>query len=301
MTILSHHSHETDVIVDETPTRVIDVVHRDPTVWLQLSIGAAVIAAIGNIVSLLNVDRFYGAEAEVFVNQAIAQDLINLFVVAPLMVALAWLALRGSLTAFLLWFGFVGFTVYNYVIYTFAIHFGPLFLVWVAVLGASTYALIGAAFSLDANAVANAMHWRQHRLAAGLLIGAAAMFGLLWLSDIAPALQAGEAPAGVRELLLPTNPVHVLDLAFFLPAAAIVGAALWNRRPLGYAAAPGVLVLMALTGLPVITTVFVAAARGMDAAWPLLAPIGLLTIACFALAAATSREPRSSAHQHQPA
>jgi hypothetical protein len=295
MTTLSPHSnHTVDLIVDETPTRVTEVVHRDPTLWLQLSIAAAVVAAIGNVVALLNVDRFYGAEAEVFVNQAIAQDLVNFVVVAPLMVALAWLAMRGSLTAFLLWFGFVGFTIYNYVIYTFAIHFGPLFLVWVAVLGASTYALIGAAFSLDANAVANAMHWRQHRVAAGLLMGAAVMFAMLWLSDIAPALQEGTAPAGVRELLLPTNPVHILDLAFFLPAAAIVGAALWQRRPLGYAAAPGILVLMALTGLPVLTTVFVAAARGMDAAWQLLGPIGLLTVACFALAGMVSREPRAS-------
>jgi hypothetical protein len=273
------------VIVDESPTRVRDVVHGEPTMWLQLSIAAAVLSAIGNIVSLTNLDRYYGAEAEVFVNQAIAQDLVNLFIVAPLTVVLATRALRGSLPAFLLWFGFIGFTIYNYAIYAFAIHFGPLFLVWVAVLGMAVFAGIGAAFSLDANAVANAMHWRQRRIAAGLLSGTAVMFLLFWLSDIAPALQEGQAPAGVRELMLPTNPVHVLDLAFFLPAVAIIGSALWQRRPLGYAASPGALILLALTGLPIITTVFVAAARGMDAAWPLLGPIGLLTVACFVLAA----------------
>ena len=291
MTSLSQHAHRpTDVNTDEGCTHVFEATHRSPMRWLQLSIAAATLAAFGNVVSLANVDRYYGAEAEVFVNQSIAQDLVNLAIVAPLTVALAWLAIRGSLAAFLLWFGFVELTVYNYVIYCFAIHFGPLFLVWVAVLGASAYALIGAAFTVDANGVANAMHWRSHRLAAGLLVGAAALFGLLWLSDIAPALQVGEAPAGVHELMLPTNPVHVLDLAFFLPAAAMSGVALWQHKAFGYAAAPAVLVLMALTGLPVITTVFVAAARGMDAAWPLLVPIGLLTIVCSVLAGTTSRQ-----------
>jgi hypothetical protein len=32
---------------------------------------------------------------------------------------------------------------YNYAIYAFSVHFGPLFLVWVAVLGLALFALIG--------------------------------------------------------------------------------------------------------------------------------------------------------------
>jgi hypothetical protein len=49
--------------------------------------------------------------------------------------------------------GLLAFTVYNYAIYTFTIHFGPLFLVWVAVLGLSVFALIGGLATLDAAAV----------------------------------------------------------------------------------------------------------------------------------------------------
>ena len=93
----------------------------------------------------------------------------------------------------------------------------------------------------------------------------------------AAALIDGTAPVAVTDVNLPTNPVHVLDLAFFLPAAAIVGGSLWQRRALGYAAAPAMLVFLALTGLPIMATVFIADARGSEAAWQLLAPIGIIT------------------------
>jgi hypothetical protein len=52
-------------------------------------------------------------------------------------------ASRGSLRAYLGWSVCVTFTVYNYAIYAFSIQFGALFLVWVAVLGLSMFALIG--------------------------------------------------------------------------------------------------------------------------------------------------------------
>jgi hypothetical protein len=271
-------------LVDEPTTSLGSVTHRDPKPWLQLSFALAALSAVGNVIALLDVDRFYGAETEVFVDQAIAQDLTNLVVIAPLMVFFAWRALRGSAASYLVWLGVLTFTVYNYAIYTFAIHFGPLFLLWVAVFGAAIFALIGGAFSLDAFAVANALGYRKERLVAGFLLVTALLFAVLWLSDIVPALVQGIAPTAATDVNLPTNPVHVLDLAVFLPAVAIVGGTLWQRRPLGYAAAPALLVFLALTGLPIIATVFVAAARGTDPAWQLLGPIGVITLAAVLLA-----------------
>jgi hypothetical protein len=266
------------VLTEEPPlTGLSGVMHKDPAPWLRLSLATAAVAAIGSLIALLDIDRFYGAETEAFIPQAIAQDAVNLVVVAPLMAFFAWRALRGSLASYLVWLGFVAFTVYNYVIYAFSIQFGPLFLLWVAVLGASLFTLIGGAVSLDANGVANALDFRKERLAAGFLVLVAVLFGFLWLSAIVPALIDGTTPAAVADVNLPTNPVHVLDLAFFLPAAAIVGGSLWQRRALGYAAAPAMLVFLALTGLPIMVTVFIADARGSEAAWQLLAPIGIIT------------------------
>ncbi len=264
-------------------TGLAALTHRDPAPWLRLSLATAVLGAIGSVVALLDVQRFYGAETEPFIDQAVAQDIVNLAIVMPLMVVFTWRALRGSSASYLVWLGFLTFTVYNYFIYTFSIHFGPLFLLWVAVLGTAIFALVGGAISLDAQAVANALDFRKERLAAGFLLVTAVLFAFLWLSDIVPALVDGTAPTAATDVNLPTNPVHVLDLAFFLPAVAIVGGSLWQRRALGYAAAPAMLVFLAITGLPIIATVFVADARGNEPAWQLLGPIGVITAACIVL------------------
>ena len=121
--------------------------------WLWLSIAAAIVAAVGSVIGLA-VSRIYAGLTPVFLPQAIAQDVANLLLAAPALVILAVLALRGSLRAYLLWLGVLTFTVYNYVIYTFSIPFGPLFLLWVAVLGMCIYALIGGVTAVDYRAIA---------------------------------------------------------------------------------------------------------------------------------------------------
>lgn len=263
---------------EATSTLLEGVIDRDPRPWLRLSVAAAALSAAGNLVALRDVERFYGAETDSLVDQAIAQDLVNLCFVAPVMAFLAWRGLRNSLASYLVWLGFLTFTVYNYAIYSFSIQFGPLFLLWVAVLGMATFSLIGGANALVTNGIANALGNRKERTAAIFLLVMAAAFALLWLSEVVPAAVQGETPESVLEVALPTNPVHVLDLAFFLPAVAIVGWSLLQRRPLGYSAAPAMLVFLALTGLPIIVTVYVADDRGHEPAWQLLPPIGVITL-----------------------
>src|SRR5689334_16840436 len=106
--------------------------------WLWLSIVAVVLAVTGNIIALAS-PHIYARLTPRFLPQAIAQDIASLAIVSPVWIILAILALRGSLHAYLLWLGVLTFTVYNYVIYTFSVPFGSLFLLWVAVLGLSLY------------------------------------------------------------------------------------------------------------------------------------------------------------------
>jgi len=47
----------------------------------------------------------------------------------------------------------------------------------------------------------------------GFLILVAALFALLWLSQIAGAITSGQLPTAVSDLNLPTSAVYVLDLA----------------------------------------------------------------------------------------
>jgi len=261
-------------------------------IWLWLSIAAAVLALAGSVIGL-TVDSIYADLTSAFLPQALAQDIANLALAAPAMLICGILALRGSLRAYLVWLGVVTFTVYNYVIYTFSIPFGPLFPLWVAVLGLCIYALIGGFAAIDRDAVA-----------AWFLIVVAMLFSLLWLSEDVPALLAGDTPQSVIDMAFPTNPVHVLDLAFFLPAVVVTGVLLLKHRPFAYAAAPALVVFLILTGVPILFTPFVQAAHGEAAGWGVMVPIGALTVALLGvltwLLSTVRADERPSAESDRP-
>lgn len=265
--------------------------------WVWLSTAAALTAAAGSVTGLRYDSRIYGGETETLADAATAQDLVNLFIVAPLLVLLAVRARSGSLRAYLAWLGCLSFTAYNYAIYAFSIHFGPLFLPWVLVLGLSFYALLGALATTDLARIKGQFSGRPIPLAAWTLIAFAAAFMLLWLSEILPDLASGGSSRSAARWAIPTNPVHVLDLAFFLPAVMTTGVLLLRRHRLGYATAPGQLVFLALTCLPILVTPFVASRRGHDAGWAVLAPIVMV----FAVASIVlwrilaNAEPRNTA------
>ena len=253
------------------------------TTWLWLSVGAALLAIVGSVTSLA-VRSIYAGLTPVFLPQALAQDIVNLAIAAPALLILAGLALRGSLRAYLLWLGVLTFTIYNYVIYALSIPFGPLFLPWVGVLGLCLFALIGGVVAVDHDRVAESFtNRRAVVVVAWSLIVVAVLFCLLWLSEDVPALLAGSVPQSVRDMAVPTNPVHVLDLAFFLPAALVTGVQLLRRRAFAFTVAPAFIVFLMLTGMPILLTPVVQSVRGETAAWGVLVPIGTLAVAMIGL------------------
>jgi hypothetical protein len=199
-------------------------------------------------------------------------------------------AARGSLRAYLGWTGCLAFTAYNYAIYAFSVRFGPLFLVWVAVLGLSVFALVGGLATLQAATVRTRFAARAMPLAAWFLIAVAVSFALLWLSEIVPDLLAGGPSRSATMWEVPTNPVHVLDLALFLPAVVTSGVMLLRRHPFGYATVVGQLVLLGLTCLPILVTPFVAASRGHEPGWAVMVPIGVVLVAVLGVLGVTLRQ-----------
>jgi hypothetical protein len=270
--------------MEDSPNRTeLKLASPSAGAWLWLSIVAALLAMAGNVIALA-VNRVYAGLTPAFLPQALAQDIANLALASPALLILSALALRGSLRAYLLWLGVLTFTVYNYVIYTFSVPFGPLFLLWVAVLGLCIYALIGGATAVDHSNVQSRFSSRRAVIVVGwFLIVTAVFFSFLWLSEDIPALLSGITPQSVMDMGVPTNPVHILDLAFFLPAAIASGVLLLRRRPLGHTAAPALLVLLILTGIPILLTPVVQAMRGETAAWGVVLPIGTLTAVLLGL------------------
>lgn len=247
--------------------------------WPVLSIAAAVVAFVGSLLALFGPHHVYAELTVVFVPQAIAQDIANIVIAAPILAVSAALALRGSLRARLIWLGATAFTVYNYVIYTFSIPFGPLFPLWVTVLGLSVFALIGGLVSIDA---ARAKPRFTSRLAvtvaAWVLLIVAGMFALLWLSEDVPSLLAGTGQQSAADMNLPTNPVHILDYAFFLPAAIATGILLLRSRAIAYVATPALLAFMILTCIPIMITPAAQASLGLASGSAVLVPVGIIAL-----------------------
>lgn len=253
--------------------------NRLPPLWTGFGAGAALLAAAGSIIALLIPERIYGLETPVLADAGIAQDLVNLFLVTPLTLVFAGYAFRGSLRSWLCLIGVLAFTVYNYAIYAFSIHFGPLFLLWVAVLGLSGFSLAGTAATLSTAIRRERVAGPGVHLSGWFLIAAAVVFAVLWLSEIVPDLLAGRPSTSAANWKVPTDPVHVLDLAFFLPAVFISGSLLLRRHPAGGATAAGSLVFLSLTCLPILLTPVVASLRGDAPQWSIMLPMGVIAAA----------------------
>ena len=229
--------------------------------WLWLALPISVLAIVGSLLGILS-DDVYARETRNWAAQGVGQDIGNL-VAFPVLLALAYAARRGSLRAHLAIAGVLAYSAYTYAIYAFAVHFGPLFLLDVAVFGLSIWALIGALAGLDAERVRDALGERAPVRSTStvlLLIGGA--FALLWLSEIVPAIVEGTTPDSLTEAGLVTNPVHVLDLAVLLPAAILAGVLLRSRRAWGCALAPVVLGALVFLSIGIIAAMIVLAVRG---------------------------------------
>ena len=245
----------------------------------------AVIAAAASVIGL-TIDRIYEGETPDLVAQALAQDAVNLAVISPGIVISAVLALRGSLRAYLVWLGLLAFTAYNYLIYTVGIQLVSLFLVWVVILGLALYTLIAGLLLTDIDRVRTSFAEGRWRSTAGwFLVVVGTLFAVLWLIEIIPATLHDEPLESARDVGWPTNIVHVLDLAFFLPAVIAGGLLLHRRHPLAYAVAPSLLVFVITTGLPIMSTPIVRTLRDESTSWAVLAPIGLITITALGLLA----------------
>lgn len=193
-------------------------------------------------------------DAPDWVLQAKAQDLISFAVVLPVLIFSAIFGSRGDLWARSIWIGVLAYIVYSYVIAGFDVRFNSLFLIYVALLGCSLYALIGGLISIDREKFTMRFpRSTSTSFTSAFLLLIAASFYVLWLGDVIRALIAGEAPQTVLTDKLPTNPVQVLDMAWILPALAIAAFCLWRRQLIGYVLAGASLTFLTLMGLAILS------------------------------------------------
>lgn len=246
-----------------------------PKISIRLSLVAGLLMAFVSLKGMIDPGT-YAKETANWAAQAVAQDYINLFLVFPALLALNLLLRRGSLRALLVWLGVLLYLIYSYVLYAFFIHFGPLFLAYVAILGLSFYAFIGAMAALDWPSLSQFFKDAKVKPASLLLAAVGLMFYALWLSDIVGALLGGRLPNDLEAVGLSVNPVQVLDLAFLLPGALIVSVSLWRKKVIGLVLTVPFLTFLILMGAAIISIMIVLAQRGFTFQIPPLVMIAII-------------------------
>jgi hypothetical protein len=250
-----------------------DTRHTD--IWLLLTAPVSVLLAIaaggGVFVNGLYRDNPY------FALQAIGQDHVSFAVALPALVISAILALRGSPRGRMVWLGVLVYLVYSYVIAAFDVRFNPLFPVYVALLGFSLYALIGGLVTTDMAGIRACFMEKTPVKAVSIYLAiSAVLFYFLWMSEVVLALKTGEIPQSIEDNGTPTNAVHVLDMAWILPAFGITAVSLWRGQALGYTLAGALLSYMALLILAILSMIVFMIREGQPVSVPQVAIFGAL-------------------------
>lgn len=256
---------------------------RTWTLWLSFPL--AILLAATSLGGLL-FSSVYSAESRLQAAQAAGNDAGNLVAIAPfLMIAAIW-AIRGSLTARLVWMGTLVYLIYIFLAYAFGLHFNGLFLAYCGILGLSFYALAGSLPDLPIAEIARRFGARAPvKVTAVLLLLIALGTAYHWLAEIVPALLSGQAPQSVRDAGSFTEPIAVLDLAFGAPASMIAAVLLLRRKPLGYVLGPVLLTFLFLSSLVLVPMGMAMDLRGFKAGYTLYAiALGIAAVSALLLA-----------------
>jgi hypothetical protein len=252
--------------------------------WLRLSAPLGVLGLTAAAVGAFMDGAYRGMTAE-WARQTFAQDIADLFVGFPLLLLFALFAARGSSRALIAWLGVLIATLYSYVIYAFDVPFGHLYLANVALLGLSGWAFGGALTGIDPKAIRDRFDDRTPRRSTGwALVAIAVVFFVTWLAEDVPATIRGVAPTTLQEVGLMTNPIHVLDTAFLLPACILSGLGLIRGKTWGYLFAPALMLTLATITVGIVTIMVVAISNGQSALVPVAAGMTLAGLIQIVLA-----------------
>jgi hypothetical protein len=174
----------------------------------------------------------YGNDSVTTVAQAVAQDFVTVFLGVPLLAVSCFFARKGLLRARILLAGTLVYFLYTYMSYTFLCMYNPLFLVYVALMSMSFFALAQVCLSFDLAVLKKAFSsdFPAKTVSIFIFIFAGAI-ALMWLGRIIPPLYSGTAPAGLEHYT--TLVIQAMDLGFVIPISFLSAALLIRRKPLG--------------------------------------------------------------------
>jgi hypothetical protein len=247
---------------------------------LMWSLAISLLVVTASVSGLVDRD-VYGEETKNWATQARGQDIGNLLAVVTLMLS-GFRFHKGSHRAALVWLGTLLYLVYAYIVYSMAVHFNSLFLVYVATLGLTSYGVMFTLNGLRAEH-ANYPSAAARKIAGYASIAIGILFGLLWLSELIPATLSGKVPQSVIDAGLWVNPIHVIDLAVLLPALIIAGVQTLQGRALGLFFVGPLLTFSVLMGTSIVAAMVLMTVEGFENTLPPLVMVsGVVLVSLFA-------------------
>ena len=210
-------------------------------------------------------DTTYARDAASMAAQGIGQDMVDLFLVVPLLLFSFFLMRRGNIIFTLLFGGTVFYITYSFFIYCFGVHFNRLFLLYCVVLGTSFYLLILVLIDLHQKILVDRFPERlPNKSTAIFFIVIALLFYLIWLKDVLPAVIHNAVPKSVSDYQLLVNPVHVLDMAIALPGLVAGAVLLFKKHKMGFILAPVFLVFFIILTIALVAMVVMLKVKGIS-------------------------------------
>jgi hypothetical protein len=232
-------------------------------VYIWLTIATAVFICIGAYFGIWNANT-YMLETENWKVQGIAQDMVDLFIIVPILIVSGYFSYRKNKISLFVFGGTTLFLIYTYAIYTFAVHFNFLFLVYCFTFGLSIYSFI---YFISTQSSTEVKNWFADKvpfkLTGCILIFFAVLFYFLWLSEIIPAVIQNKIPQSLIETGLLTNPVHVIDISILLPGMFLLSIFLFKRMRVAFLLTPVVLVFCVLMDISIGGLVIVMKQKGI--------------------------------------
>lgn len=224
------------------------------------------------------VSGVYRYNAQRVVAEGIGWDVFTLFAAVPaLLLCLIWLA-RGTLRARLFALGVLAYLFYQYLMYSVAWAFGPLFVLFVVIFALSLVSIVRIVSTIKMEELEPRTGARFPALGMGIFsLAMAVLLIIMWLARIVAAMNGM-----IDGVLLgqTTLVVQALDLGLVVPLAIFTGVTALRRRRIGYL----------LSSVVAIKGVAMAAAicAMLIAAWIVEGALDILPFAIFAAAAAVA-------------
>jgi hypothetical protein len=161
-------------------------------------------------------------------------DLVTLFVAAPLLGTAVWGVRRGSWRAYLLLMGMLDYTLYNFAFYLFGGALNDFFLIYTAIFTLSIFALLFGLAAIDVEALARGVKSSlPARRIGGWMAVVAIFLGGFWLAQSLGYVFTGQVPEIMESVEWPTNVTGALDLSLVVSINALGAYWLWRDEPWG--------------------------------------------------------------------